>query len=323
MSSIILPNSNITTSSLGFGCAYLTGGFEFKKNRRLVDAAFDAGFRHFDVAPLYGIGTAESVLAAALAKRRAQVTIASKVGRPRPILTTKMQLIRLLATPLRHYAAWFLRWRDKKIVEGKVSRGNFDLPFVEQSISETLQNLQTDYLDILLLHEATLEDLTDELLTFLDKKRSAGVFRAVGVASTYDKIESIVPVYGAFFDVIQYSWSVLDIDQLNFSQNHFVITHRAIMRAYEPLRFWMMSDQTVADRLSNAVGYDLSTPLTLSNILLGAAISYNSLGVSLVGTRRLERIYENAAVLNDTKLVQAGAKLLKAVANEKGRPKPD
>ena len=49
--SVILPNSKIVTSPLGFGCAYLIGGLRKRANCRLVDIAFDLGYRHFDVAP--------------------------------------------------------------------------------------------------------------------------------------------------------------------------------------------------------------------------------------------------------------------------------
>jgi hypothetical protein len=47
---------------------------------RLVETAFDAGFRYYDTARLYGDGQAEHVLGAALARRRDQVVIASKAG---------------------------------------------------------------------------------------------------------------------------------------------------------------------------------------------------------------------------------------------------
>lgn len=322
MTAIYLPGSAVATSRLGFGCAYLTGGFEMRANCRLVDAAFDAGFRHFDVAPLYGIGTAEDVLARALSSRRGQVTLASKVGRPRPHLSMKTQFLRFFAAPLRRYAAAYLRRRVQQATAGMESRGRFDLPFVEQSVAETFRRLRTDYLDLLLLHEAALEDISDELLTFLDKGRQSGRFRSLGIASTYDKILRISPVHGDFFDVLQYSWSVLDVGQQPLPGPAFRVTHRAIMRAYDPLQDWLRSDPDVAERLSNAVNCDLLAPGAMSNLLLGAALAHNPGGIALVGTRRIDRIAENAAVLGSDTFIRQGRALAEALVREQKCPSP-
>ena len=47
---------------------------------RLIQAAYDVGYRYFDTARLYGDGQAEHVLGAALAERRDSVVITSKAG---------------------------------------------------------------------------------------------------------------------------------------------------------------------------------------------------------------------------------------------------
>jgi len=48
------------TITLGFGCAGLAARLTASESRRLVDVAFDAGVRHFDVARSYGYGRAEA-----------------------------------------------------------------------------------------------------------------------------------------------------------------------------------------------------------------------------------------------------------------------
>jgi aryl-alcohol dehydrogenase-like predicted oxidoreductase len=47
---------------------------------RLLEAAFDQGVRHFDTAPLYGMGLAEEVLSIFARGRRSDITITSKFG---------------------------------------------------------------------------------------------------------------------------------------------------------------------------------------------------------------------------------------------------
>lgn len=63
-----LPNGLLSTSQVGVGCAYLTEGFGMEE-ARVIDAAYEAGARHFDVAPQYGMGTAEKVLGFALREK--------------------------------------------------------------------------------------------------------------------------------------------------------------------------------------------------------------------------------------------------------------
>jgi D-threo-aldose 1-dehydrogenase len=322
VSNINLPRSSKATSRVGFGCAYLTGGFEMRTSRRLVDIAYDFGFRHFDVAPLYGLGTAEDVLGASLSNRRTRVTIASKVGFPRPDLGLGTQFVRLVATPIRRFAPAILRRRERRTRPTAISPSNLGVSFVEQSLVETLRRLRTDYLDLFLLHDATAASVSDELLTYLDKARRTGMVSAFGIASTPENIAQVVAKYGNVFDVIQYSWSLLDLEQTVLCPDTFHIVHRTIMRAYEPFRGWLLADEKRSRRLSEAAGLDLSANQALSNVLLGAAVARNPKGIALVGTRRATRVKSNAVVIGQELFVDAGRRLMKAIAAEENLPTP-
>ncbi len=65
---------------LGFGCAQLLRLPRRRDRRRLLDAAFDAGLRHFDVARMYGLGMAEGEVGRFARDRRAEISIATKFG---------------------------------------------------------------------------------------------------------------------------------------------------------------------------------------------------------------------------------------------------
>ncbi len=71
-----------TTTRLGFGCSSLMGALGRKESLAMLEAAFDAGIRHFDVAPMYGFGQAESCLGQFLGRHRAEVTVTTKYGIP-------------------------------------------------------------------------------------------------------------------------------------------------------------------------------------------------------------------------------------------------
>src|SRR5271168_4248279 len=65
--------------TLGFGCASLYGLPGRRDRRAVLESAYDLGIRHFDVAPIYGLGIAEAELAD-FAKMRTDIRIATKFG---------------------------------------------------------------------------------------------------------------------------------------------------------------------------------------------------------------------------------------------------
>lgn len=65
-----------------FGCASLHHLPTIARRRRLLEAAHDAGFRQFDVAPAYGNGLAERAVGAFAAELRRDVKVHTKVGIP-------------------------------------------------------------------------------------------------------------------------------------------------------------------------------------------------------------------------------------------------
>lgn len=84
-----------------FGCGRLTGGASEREALALVGACLDAGVRGFDVAPSYGIGTAEAVIGKAL-KHRRDCVIVTKLGStpdPRGRAKTWARAIKRLVRP--------------------------------------------------------------------------------------------------------------------------------------------------------------------------------------------------------------------------------
>ena len=93
MRDIHVPRDKIYIPVLGFGCSSLTSVGR-KQALRLLEGAFDAGIRHFDVARYYGYGEAEGILGTFLKSRRSQVTVTTKFGiePPRPTSTLRVAL---------------------------------------------------------------------------------------------------------------------------------------------------------------------------------------------------------------------------------------
>jgi D-threo-aldose 1-dehydrogenase len=137
---------------LGLGTAPLGGLFvavDDETAAATVEAAWSVGIRHFDTAPLYGSGLAESRLGAALAGRpRDELTLSTKVGRSL-----------VPGEPDDHFV-------DAPPLEPVF---DFSPAAVRRSLAESLERLQQHRVDIALLHDP--EDHLDEARRAIDAAR--------------------------------------------------------------------------------------------------------------------------------------------------------
>ena len=177
-SSVTIPivafpgTSPISTTVLGFGCASLGSRVGQRKGTRALSEAYDLGVRHFDVARSYGAGSAESILGNFIRGKRENVTVVTKAGIFPPANN------RLLAKGI--------------LVAGRLSprtvaskrRRSYEQAALKQSVHESLRQLSTDYIDILLLHELTYRDqIEHDSLSALRELQDRGLIRAYGVAT--------------------------------------------------------------------------------------------------------------------------------------------
>lgn len=160
-----LPLNKIRNAGpIGIGCAYLTSGSLTRHDDRLIQAALDAGARHFDVAPSYGLGTAEYVLGRAVSSLRDDVTIVTKAGSVRPVVPRAKLVARSLLGPIRKKMRGTALSQMAVKVASPDRVFNFDPDFVRSSLEGSLRALDTGYVDAFLLHMPRREHITDELL---------------------------------------------------------------------------------------------------------------------------------------------------------------
>ena len=118
-------NSDLETSVVGFGGWPMGrghyGSFDDNEVIRAVHASIDLGVTLFDTAAVYGWGEGEKLLGRALEGRRGEAVIVSKAGIP---------------------------WDE----EGGGRRRDSSRESLEKSLDESLSRLQTDYLDLFLIH---------------------------------------------------------------------------------------------------------------------------------------------------------------------------
>ena len=309
---LIVPGLSTASTPLGYGCSLLMGRITRRQSIALVEAAFDAGIRHFDTAPSYGLGQAEQVLGEALAARRDRATITTKYGIPPPRNRNLVALARQLALPIVKRLPG-VKARLSRAARNLAGRARFSPDELRLSVDASLAALRTDYIDILLLHEATVDDLSDELLAALDQIVKQGKVRTFGIGS---EGRAITPIYRSdrrFCPILQFEWSVLSPEAPSYAGS-FIITHRSLSANFLQLRAWLSDNPQVAAAWSRELDLDVSDATVLSRLMLAAARHANPHGITLFSSRNAQNIRANARAFVDNTDFRAGAAFVALVA---------
>lgn len=150
----VLGSTGLKVSALSFGASSLGSVFKEineQEGIRTVHDALDLGINLIDVSPYYGLMKAETVLGKAL----------KEVQRDRYLLSTKA---------------------------GRYGMNEFDFSAkrIVQSLEESLERLNTDYVDFLHLHDVEFgdkEQIIEEALPALRKLKEQGKVRYIGITA--------------------------------------------------------------------------------------------------------------------------------------------
>lgn len=310
------PGAGCETTRLGFGGSGLMGGLSERESLNLLETAYDAGIRHFDVAPSYGHGQAERCLRKFLLGKADKVTITTKYGILPPSRTGLLDLARGIVRPVvQHLPA--VRKQVARAAAGLATKANFSMAEAQRSLDRSLRELAVDRIDVWLLHEATAEDLDhSDLLPFLQRAQQQGRIGVYGVGAERARVEAIWQRHRAYCPLLQFEWSVLD-DAPCFP-GAFLIHHRAVSGALARIPHIFGSDAAICRRWSDAVDANLSDPEILAAVLLQATLAGSPGSMVLFSSRSPKHIRDNARAVDDAGLAARGRRFLQIVAEEGG-----
>jgi D-threo-aldose 1-dehydrogenase len=308
-----LRGTGVVTSTVGFGCAGLFRIPQRKARVAVLDAAYEAGIRHFDTSPMYGLGLAEVELGAFLKRHREDVTITTKFG------IDPTFVIRTLA-PLQGPARAFLAKRPtvndglktagKDPNSGLVGRLIYSSPGYQwrtahRSLERSLRALGTDYIDVFLLHDPVGGVVTNpsELADYLDEQCKAGRIRCWGVTGQPSRLTDVMESL-RWPAVMQHREDTFD-DGFVEPPDGARITYGALSRAVSAFQRFFAHSHGNLKQWGERLGMDLAEESAVPRLLLSAALQRNAAGPVLFTTTRPERTVVAAGaaekpVLSDT-----------------------
>ena len=150
MKYIPLGKSTLQISRIGFGCMSLKGSYE--EMEKLIHQAIEGGINYFDTADLYDKGLNEKTVGKAIAFKRSDIVLATKVGN---------------------------QWRN----DGSGWDWNPTKQHILTAVEASLKRLQTDYIDLYQLHGGTIDDPIDEAIEAFELLKKQGKIRFYGISS--------------------------------------------------------------------------------------------------------------------------------------------
>jgi D-threo-aldose 1-dehydrogenase len=286
--------------TIAFGTTSLLGISGESQRQRLLESALDAGITHFDTAPYYGYGEAEKVLGRFIKDRRGQVTVTTKFGIQPPGLAGGGSVARAVKRLVKNLGP--VRKLLARQASKMVQRGAFSAADAGKSLEGSLRALQTDRIDIYLLHEAGPEDTSDELLAFLEEKKSQGVIGRFGTGSEFAKVTAMASMQPDFADVLQFENSVI---RPNLQRSTAIpgpllaITHGALGGSFRQLRDALQADDALRGRCSEALAVDVGDARHLASAMLAWAVQSNARGTVLFSSSRSDNVQSNMEGLRD------------------------
>jgi len=283
--------------TLGFGCASLYGLPGRRDRRAVLESAYDLGIRHFDVAPIYGLGIAEAELAD-FAKARNDIRIATKFGiRP----TVIGHLAGFVQPPIRRVLQMSPAVKSKVKQSGAApdagavgrvlySRRGYSAAGARRALVSSLRALRTERIDYFLLHEPAglLADDHSDLADYLETERSRGVIGYWGPAGDLSRMDdAVAAALGARASALQFPYDLIagyggprpDPDRPNIT---FGFLSGTLPRVHGVLS----REARFRQQCSELLDADLSDARTVLKLLVRDAMTHNQGGTVLLSSTK-------------------------------------
>ncbi len=215
--------TGIRVSEIGFGTwgiggatrgAVAYGETDDRQSTEALLAAVENGITFFDTSDLYGYGHSEELLGIALREHRSKIVICTKAG--------------------------FANGQNQ----------NFESNYIHKCIKDSLDRLQTDYIDLFLLHSPGPEHLTGNtaLFSLFEEMKKAEILRSWGV-SARSPSEALIILEKFHPECLQVNFNLVDLRARDCGLWEACRRHGTGVIVRTPLAFGFLSGQVAPDQV--------------------------------------------------------------------------
>ena len=295
-----LGQSDLNVSQIGLGALHFGAYLTEKQSAEIICYALDSGINLIDVGPLYGNGLAERIVGKAIAGRRDQVVLTTKVGLARRELADGSFGVDVL--PL--------------------TPGN-----IRKSLESSLVELGTDYIDLFQFHAYDANTPLEDSFGVMNELVGEGKVRAIGVSNfspeelltsinvieknSWTPIASIESHYNMIERMVEGSLAEICLDH-NIGMLPYRSLARGILtgkyRIGEPLPVnsravdsWRVRDWLTDDTLSlveSLSKYAKENNSCITGLSLSWLLAQKFVPSLLVGARSIEQLEGSISALN-------------------------
>jgi D-threo-aldose 1-dehydrogenase len=180
-------------------------------------------------------------------------------------------------------------------------KSTFDQKAAQRSLDDSLRELGTQYIDLLLLHDPVPSQFNAlEMYELLERARASGKIRSWGVAGEVQPTSAAIKQLPGPTPVIQIRDDIFRRDECVAlaSQCEYLITFGILGDVLPKILAHVTSNKELTQQWNDAVGADCTDPHTVVGFLLRDAVRANGRGTVLYSTTRAERIRSAAALFS-------------------------
>jgi len=301
-----LGKTGMKVSIIGYGASPLGNVFgetDEAEGVRAVHYAIDHGINYFDVAPMYGVTLAEKRLGKALKGKRDKIFLATKCCRY------------------------------------DIEEFDFSAKRVLESIDESLERLQTDYVDVYQVHDIEFGDkqqVMNEAIPAARKVQESGKARFVGITGlpvrylhhVASQVEVDTILSWAHYDLVEDEMDDVltplarerGIGLINASP-----LHQRLLTEKGPPE-WHRSPKEVLEVGPKIAALCREYGVNVADVAMRFALDHPYVAMTVVGMSKLRHVEQNVKVLdlkNDPELLAKIEELVAPVKNKmwfEGRP---
>ncbi|WP_020060428.1 aldo/keto reductase [Bacillus sp. 123MFChir2] len=311
MKLVTLQKAKLEVSQIGFG-TNAVGGYNLfanideKEGTQMIEEALNQGVTFFDTADVYGFGRSEELLGEGLRNKRKDIVLATKGGIQK--------------------------------LSGATTRINNEPSYIRAAVENSLQRLQTDYIDLYYLHFSDPETPFSESVGELVRLKEEGKIGAIGISNVNIKQLKEANQHGDIA-VLQSPYNLLD-RTAEKELIPYCIEQNISFIPYGPLAFGILGGKYPEDlQLSegdwrrsislfeNAVykknfakveklkEFATEKSTTLPNLALAWLLAQDGIDLVIPGGKHIEQIKENVKV-NEVSLLKRDLQTIQSILED-------